>query len=92
MNGVYTCNDYEITIINALIYIIAIIDIIDIIIAVIMYHMSPKCILIVSPYRPQVRREHQTGSCRRVISADHWMGQVRHLTGLPTKAINYVSK
>ncbi len=28
------------------------------------------CILIVSPYRPQVRRAHQIGSGRVVISAD----------------------
>ena len=48
------------------------IDIIDII-AVIMYIIFIKpdmCILIVSPYRPQVRRAHQTGSGRGVISSD----------------------
>ncbi len=32
--------------------------------------MSWKFILICLPYRPQVRREHHTGSGRRVISAD----------------------
>ena len=35
MNGVYSCNDYEININDAFIYIIAIIDITDIIIAII---------------------------------------------------------
>ncbi len=63
MNGVHRCKDYEMKINIALIYVIVIIDIIDIIIAVIMY-------IICVDTRPQVRREHQTGSGRQVISTD----------------------
>jgi hypothetical protein len=35
-----------------------------------MLHICIICILIVLPYRPQVRHAHQTGSCRPVIQED----------------------